>query len=132
LGLRSMNGIQFCLRDDVPLAPGHSLFLDAPFGLTSLSQAQFWPGVRLASRGDGTVNGVLSVDIADWETPGILYGKPASQLTAEEVKEEVWAQLKGSLPDALDDDNLATWFLDPAIVAPNPSKTVNLEPLLIN
>jgi len=30
------------------------------------------------------------------------------------------------------DQNLVTWFLDPAIEFPNPSTVSNLEPLLIN
>ena len=32
----------------------------------------------------------------------------------------------------LDEANIHTWFLDSDIVFPNPSATVNLEPLLIN
>ena len=34
--------------------------------------------------------------------------------------------------DELAQVNVVDWFLDPAIVQPNPSETVNLEPLLIN
>jgi hypothetical protein len=40
-----------------------------------------WPE-GLANYGDGLVGGILSVDISDWETPGILYGKEAMQCTA--------------------------------------------------
>jgi 15-cis-phytoene desaturase len=46
--------------------------------------------VNLADFGDGRVGGILSVDISDWETPGIVYGKPAMQCSATKSKNEVW------------------------------------------
>ena len=131
-----MNGIQFYLRSDVPIVRGHAIYVDTPFALTSISQAQFWT-TPLTDYGDGTVNGCLSVDVSDWETPGILYNKPAMQLSPEEIKNEVWAQLRRSLdadPDAsgINDANLAAWHLDRDIRFPNPHDAVNLEPLLVN
>jgi hypothetical protein len=82
------------------------------------------------------VAGILSVDISDWEAKGIVHGKQAMFCSKEEVRDEVWAQLKASLNDAgidvLDDANVLGWFLDPAIVYPNPTEATNLEPLLIN
>ena len=136
LQTRWMNGIQFYLRRDVPLVRGHTIYLDSPWALTSVSQRQFWTGVDLATFGDGSVAGILSVDISEWEAPGVLYARPAMQCTATEIKEEVWAQLKqhlnvdGSIQ--LDDADLVTWFLDPDIQFPNPTMATNLEPLLIN
>jgi 15-cis-phytoene desaturase len=131
-----MNGIQFYLAQDVPLDFGHTLYADSPWALTSVSQRQFWPPGRLANYGDGLVGGILSVDISDWETPGILYGKEAMQCTALEVKNEVWAQMKSHLnvggAEVIRDDNLLRWFLDPDVLFPNPSAVTNLEPLLIN
>jgi len=139
-----MNGIQFYLAQDVPLDFGHTLYADSPWALTSVSQRQFWTPGRLANYGDGLVGGILSVDISDWETPGILYGKEAMQCTALEVKNEVWAQMKLHLnvegnvegnsggAEVLRDDNLLSWFLDPDVLFPNPSAVTNLEPLLIN
>jgi 15-cis-phytoene desaturase len=131
-----MNGIQFYLAQDVPLDFGHTLYADSPWALTSVSQRQFWTPGRLANYGDGLVGGILSVDISDWETPGILYGKEATKCTAAEVKNEVWAQMKAHLniggAEILRDDNLLSWFLDPDVVFPNPSAVTNLEPLLIN
>jgi uncharacterized protein with NAD-binding domain and iron-sulfur cluster len=56
--------------------------------------------------------------------------------TADEIKAEVWAQLKDHLNDGahavLEDANLAATFLDEDITFPNPSKAVNAEPLLVN
>ena len=136
LQTRWMNGIQFYLKSDVPLVHGHANFLDAPWALTSISQRQFWPGVEFSGLGDGNVGGILSVDISDWDAPGVLYGKPAKLCTAEEIKNEVWAQLKAHLNtggvEQISDSNLHSWFVDPDIQLPNPSAAVNAEPLLIN
>src|SRR4029077_14648926 len=92
--------------------------------------------VDLSQYGDGTVSGILSVDISDWEAPGVVFGKPARELSAEQIKEEVWTQLKQHLNDSgsapIDDANLVAWFLDPDIEFPNPGAATNAEPLLIN
>ena len=129
---RWMNGVLFYLRRDVPLVPGHVIYVDAPWALTSISQAQFWPAVDLTQRGDGSVHGILSVDVSDWETPGILYGKPAMDCSHDEILAEVWAQLKAHLGDVLQDDDVAFRFIDTDIQTPNPHRDVNLEPLLVN
>jgi uncharacterized protein with NAD-binding domain and iron-sulfur cluster len=130
---RWMNGIMFYLDADVPLVAGHAIYIDSPWALTSISQAQFWPGVDLERLGDGRVESVLSVDVSDWETPAPRLGKVASACTKDEIAEEVWAQLKDHLDHAeLVDANRLGWFLDPDIEFPNPSKATNAEPLLIN
>jgi uncharacterized protein with NAD-binding domain and iron-sulfur cluster len=127
-----MNGIQFYLNDDAPIAPGHQIYLDSPWALTSVSQAQFWPDVDLSRFGDGNIRGVISVVISDWETPG-LNGKPARECTRREIRDEVWDQLKRSLnvqgADVLEDEDLVHWFLDPAI---DPLLRTNTEPLFVN
>lgn len=113
-----MNGIQFFLKEDVPLAHGHTIYLDSPWALTSISQRQFWAGYDLADFGDGSVKGVISVDISNWHQVGNTVGKPAKYCTSDEIKTEVWEELKRS--HALDeqpltDDMLYCWFLDPDI-----------------
>ena len=72
-----MNGIMFYLDRDLPLVHGHTVYIDSPWALTSISQAQFWPAVELEEMGDGRVGGILSVDVSDWEAPGIVHGKQA-------------------------------------------------------
>jgi len=132
-----MNGIQFYLATDQPLTNGHAVYLDSNWALTSISQRQFWRNYDLSAYGDGRVGGVLSVDISNWTAPGNFNGKPAMAATSrEEIKDEVWAQLKAALNATghvqLEDGNLVDWFLDPDIQLPNPSTVTNLEPLLIN
>ncbi len=137
LQVRWMNGLMFYLHRDVPLVHGHSIYIDSAWALTSISQRQFWPHFDLHAMGDGDVGGLLSVDISDWEAPGVFTarGKIARRCSKEEVAAEAWDQLKASLNDGaqvLADDNRAAWFLDPDIVPPNPTDATNLEPLLVN
>ncbi len=136
LKTRWMNGIQFYLSKDEPLVHGHVIYLDSPWALTSISQRQFWTNTDLSQYGDGTVRGILSVDISDWEAPGVVWSKPARECSAEQIKEEVWTQLQQHMNDSgakpIDDANLVAWFLDPDIEFPNPGEATNAEPLLIN
>ncbi len=135
LRTRWMNGVMFYLDRDVPVVHGHSLYIDSLWALTSISQRQFWPDVGFEQLGDGQVEGILSVDVSDWEAVG-NNGKQAMYCSSEEVCDEVWTQLKRSLNDAgidvLEDANVLHAFLDPDIVYPNPTAAENLEPLLVN
>jgi 15-cis-phytoene desaturase len=128
-----MNGIQFYLDREDPLCNGHVIYLDSPWALTSISQRQFWRQ-GLENRGNGKCRDILSVDISDWNTPGNLYGKPAIQCTAEEIRAEVWQQITQQVPLGVAPNGLEVidWFLDPDISFPNPTQAANLEPLLIN
>lgn len=130
-----MNGIQIYLTEDVPLAHGHTIYVDSPWALTSISQAQFWDQVDLAGFGDGTVRGIISVDISEWEQKG-LNGKAAKECTAEEIKAEVWEQLKRSVNygdvEILKDEQLHSWSLDPDLRFRADGATLNEEPLLVN
>lgn len=136
--VRWMNGIQFFLFKDVPITHGHLLFADTPWALTGISEAQFWSEEHLPNCGDGTVNGILSVCISDWETAGILFNKPALKCTRQEIVQEVWAQIKASVNVGgqvlLDDANVHSHFLDPDLVQ-HADGTVHLtdaEPLFVN
>lgn len=134
-----MNGIQFFLNR-MPSLPvhGHVAFLDTPWALTSIDQGLFW-NTNIAQRyGDGRTKDVYSVDISDFFTPGILYGKPAVECTPTQIATEVWAQMKRALnrpgKTVLSDDMIVRWFLDPAIHYPSGlgRAAANREPLLIN
>jgi uncharacterized protein with NAD-binding domain and iron-sulfur cluster len=131
-----MAGIQFYLRRKVDITRGHLTFLDAPWALTALSQAQFWGGRDFArDYGDGTAVDCFSVDISDWDTKGILYGKPAKKCTREEIAAEVWAQIKQhhTAGDQLSDGIVHSWFLDPGIAwVKGRRENRNDTPLLVN
>ena len=128
-----MTGVMFYLDTDVPLEHGHAIFIDSEWALTAISQRQFWPAVDLEQRGDGRVEGILSVDVSAWDVPGRVTGKVAKACTKDEIRQEVWAQLVDHIDDgSLTESNVVTWFLDPAIEFPNPGEATNAEPLLIN
>ncbi len=133
-----MNGIQFFLKRDAPLTKGHMAYMSSPWSLTSINQAQFWRRHDLPRDfGDGTVKDILSVDISDWDAKGIRFGKPAKECSRQEIAEEVWAQIKASVNDRrggkLRDEDLHSWYLDPAIQwSASAGSNTNEEPLLIN
>lgn len=132
-----MAGIQFFLRTPTPITPGHMAYMGTSWALTSISQAQFWRRDIPADYGDGTVADCLSVDISDWDTPGILYGRPAKRCSREEIAREVWAQMRACLDDTgeavLRDEDLAAWSLDPGIHwDPAAGAHANDTPLLVN
>ena len=160
-----MNGAQFYLNDDsefLDKQKGHVIYIDSAWSLTSISQIQFWTDFDVEKHGNGQVRSILSVDISDWESEGILFGKPAMSCTKEEIRKEVWAQLQQSLNVGevrlKDWEEIGvTWYLDRDIHthvkgdAPHEdairlpangrladksladlSGTINTEPLLIN
>jgi uncharacterized protein with NAD-binding domain and iron-sulfur cluster len=131
-----MNGIQYFLNRPPSLqVKGHVAFLETPWALTAIDQGLFWKRNIAQQYGAGNVVDVYSVDISDFFTPGILYGKPASECTPAQIAHEVWAQMKQELSGygetPLTDDQIVTWFLDPALGFGSGS-TTNSEPLLIN
>ena len=128
-----MNGVQFYLDSDVPLERGHAIFIDSDWALTAISQAQFWPDVDLEERYNGRVDGILSVDVSEWDRPSKRTGMKAKECTREEIFDEVWAQMDDHIDNgSLDHANIVARFLDPAIEFPAQGKITNFDPLLIN
>ncbi|NLU71262.1 NAD(P)-binding protein [Streptomyces sp. HNM0575] len=132
-----MVGVQFYLREPVSVVHGHADYIDSPWSLTSIHQAQFWDGRDFrADYGDGRAADCLSVCVSEWDEPGILYGKTAKECTREEVRAETWAQLKAALNDdgkkVLDDANVHTWFMDPAVTGIGGPHPANREQLLVH
>jgi uncharacterized protein with NAD-binding domain and iron-sulfur cluster len=137
LRTRWMNGIVYYLDRDLGAVRGHTIYIDSPWALTSISQPQFWQRQFQPDRlGDGRARGILSVDVSDWEAMGSGIPKQAMFCTRDEITGEVWHQLKESLDDdatrELEEVDVLSSFLDPSIVHPNPTEATNLEPLLIN
>jgi len=144
-----MNGIQFYLKKDVPMIHGHMIHIDTPWALTSISQSQFWQSFKWPAVGNGTVNGILSVDLSEWGSEwngkvvgkGVIYHKVARDCTREEIKKEVWEQLKMSVNLAgqrpiLEDEDVEHIFMDPDIEddvdRSNPTLYQDAEPLYID
>ncbi|MER5557698.1 FAD-dependent oxidoreductase [Streptomyces sp. NPDC002506] len=132
-----MTGIQFYLSERPDIVHGHVDCIDSQWSLTAIAQAEHWPQHPFAAAyGDGSVADCLSVDISEWDKPGILYGKTAKQCTREEVAREVWAQLKAALNDTgktvLSDSKLHSWFLDPGVSGIGTPDPRNEDELLIH
>ncbi|MBF6065009.1 FAD-dependent oxidoreductase [Nocardia terpenica] len=130
-----MNGLQLFVTQRLDLGHGYNIYLDAPWRLTSYTQKAFWPGDYASKYGDGSIVDGLTIDIADWDTPGLLFGKPAKMCTRDEIYREVWAQLTAALDDdgrvALPDGIVRRWQLDPGITWAD-GQNHNDEPLLVN
>ena len=131
-----MNGIQIFLRQPLNLGNGHVAYAAQPWALTSINQAQFWKGTDFSrTYGNGQVKDCLSMCISAWDVPGILYGKPARECTHEEIFNEVKAQLRKAIPwgpIVINDANIHSYFIDPAITGNGTPDVKNDEPLLIN
>jgi uncharacterized protein with NAD-binding domain and iron-sulfur cluster len=132
-----MVGVQFYLNRKVDIAAGHIAFVDAPWSVTALTQAQFWKHRDFArDYGNGQVVECLSADVSDWDAPGIVYGKPAKRCTRDQVIKETWEQMKAALNDTdvrLRDGDLVTAHVDPGVQW-DPARQANRNdtPLLVN
>lgn len=131
-----MNGVQFFLSRDIPLASGHIVFANAPWAVTAISQAQFWNQTDLSKYGNGKVRGVLSCVISNWQAKGDYSKKAAMFCTREEIKHEIWSEVKAHLNDMgetiIRDEDLVDWYLADSIRHLDDGTVVNDEPLLIN
>lgn len=131
-----MVGIQYYLKRPADITHGHMTFIDSPWALTALTQAQFWEDRDFArDYGDGSVVDCLSVDISNWNAPGMLYGKPAKRCTPREISREVLAQIRWhhTAGDQLPRGIVHSWFLDPGIQwRPRLGRNTNATPLLVN
>ncbi|MGV0852388.1 hydroxysqualene dehydroxylase [Mycolicibacterium phlei] len=128
-----MNGLMCYLKRRVDVTKGHVNYVDSGWAITSISQEQFWRK-PFRQYGDGTVDDCLSAIISDWTTPGNFNGKSARDCTPPEIAREAWAQIKAHLNDTdkvIDDEDLHSWFLDPAIIDPGTPNVRNDEPLFI-
>jgi 15-cis-phytoene desaturase len=95
-----MTGVQFYLKRDVPVVDGHVAYVESPWAATSVSQAQYWAPRDFKQRyGLGEVDGILSVDVSDWETAGRIHRKRADRCTRAEIEEELIEQIGAVLTD---------------------------------
>lgn len=139
LEYRWMNGVMLYLKECDRLVRGHTIYIDSPWALTSISQQQFWNWADLGTVKGEKVADVLSVDVSDWDSIGILHKRPAKRCSRDEIVDEVKAQIRAHLkktgsPGALDEDKIIDCYVDEDIKDPNPpeAERVNAEPLLIN
>ncbi|ACC41401.1 conserved hypothetical oxidoreductase [Mycobacterium marinum M] len=109
IALESSNGLQFFLRDIPPTWPAHvrpgvvGTHFESEWALVSVLQGEgFWADVALPA---GTKY-VLSITWSDVDTPGPVFGRPASECTPDEIATECLAQC------GLDRSHIAGWHID--------------------
>lgn len=131
-----MVGIQFFLKRPVELTHGHVTFIDSPWALTALTQGQFWSDRVIADDyGDGDVVDILSVDISNWDAPGVLSDRTGKQSRPHEIAAEVLAQIRrhDTAAAVLGEGIIHSWFLDPGVQwQPRRRRNRNATPLLVN
>lgn len=118
--LAVMAGLQVFLEKDVSICRGHQMLLDSDWGLTSISQRQFWRDAHAQKLKKHGIGGLISIDISSWDLGrkgGI--GSPASlaaQNRTFEIFEEVLRQLRSGLgSDGLEvgpRGNVLGWHLE--------------------
>ncbi|MFI1578608.1 FAD-dependent oxidoreductase [Embleya sp. NPDC020630] len=122
------------LRRPTPITHGHVACMDSPWAITSIGQAQFRRGDFAATYGDGSVQDILSLDLCDWDDPGIVYGVNARK-SPRQIVDEVPAQVRANLDDGatlVPDAQIHSWFLDPGITDAGLPSAANDELLLVN
>ncbi len=135
LSVRWAAGIQYYLRRPTPLARGHVIYVDSPWALLSISEAQFWPESDLArDYGDGSAAECLSVAISDLDIPGAVFGRAARDMSPDEIARDVWVQMQQHFDRAgeprLADGDVVSWHLDPGlVVGPSGTLVEDLDPL---
>lgn len=140
-----MNGIQFYLTKKLDIVQGHIVLTDSPWSLTAISQLQFWKDFNATKYGNGEVQAIISVDISEWEKPGVIpykdgngntVYKPAKDCNREEVFADVWEQMKMSFNvdgnQMLEDKDVYMIHLDGDIKFGSNDVSGNEEPLLVN
>ncbi|MDX1511199.1 MAG: FAD-dependent oxidoreductase [Nitriliruptorales bacterium] len=114
-----LNGLQIYLNELTPLAKGHVLCVDSPWVVSVIAQGQFWRKDFASSWGDGTARDCLSAVISNWNSPGVVFGKPARECSDEEILTEVWTQLKAHVNSergaVLTDHLLHSFQIDPGL-----------------
>jgi len=137
-----MNGVQYYLKEDIPIIRGHIHTTFSPWSLAVVSQKQFWDNKDIpynwTNIGDGRIKGIISICISGWNNNGTKEGpsrgKTALECTKQEIIDEVWYQLHLGIPKLINKDwrNQAYYsFLDPAIEHIN-GRNINEEPLYID
>jgi len=128
--LQHLSGIQYYFTTDVRFVPGHTVYPDTAWGLSSISQPQFW--TRRRGWWDG-YGGILSVDIGDFYTASPRLGRPAWECSRDEIAHETWAQIKETLRDPSQIPDPILFHLDDNLVFGLAGGILHNEtPLLIN
>jgi len=117
--LRHMVGLQFYFNQDIRNVRGHSFYIDSPWGITAISQPQFWARRPRSNENYlGVISAILTswkttVDVRDWEGK-FRYDEPktAWECDEEELASEVWHQILDTIKLDVPEDSLPkpVWY----------------------
>ncbi|MEO7327221.1 MAG: FAD-dependent oxidoreductase, partial [Minicystis sp.] len=136
---QTFTGIQYYFEHDFKLVRGHVYFPDTEWGLSAISQGQFW--WHSQSSLPKEIRGILSVDIGACRSKSSYTGKTLVESTSNEIYEEVWRQIKSSLRTTRGTTSLVTslplpeprrYHLDQNLVMGIKGLQTNRTPFLIN
>lgn len=115
LNTEASSGIQFFNKnpDDGLFPRGWTAFLDSPWAIVGLYQSKsIWRERELKP----PVKGILTLAWSNFDLPGVVHNKPAKECTAEEMKDEILAQMalhKGG--EFVKQLQIHSWHVDPEI-----------------
>lgn len=89
--LRDLSGIQFYFDRQARIGTAHTYYLDATWGLSSISQIAYW---RERMGRESAFLGQLSVDIGRWYWHGEGIRTSAWRTSRQQIAEEVWDQVR--------------------------------------
>lgn len=89
-------GVQYYFEHDFKLVRGHVYLPDTEWGLSAVSQGQFWPRRAIPDPASG-IRGVLSIDIGNCNRKSSYNHRTVMDCTREQLAREVWRQFTDSL-----------------------------------
>lgn len=106
------NGVQLYLKGKYLVPNGITRYEDSPWGLLSCHQnASFWHAMHFAP----PVTSILSTIISNWEKPGIVYQKPVTECSPDEIIDEIVAQINMHRSVSLGRTNVHDFCIDSSV-----------------
>lgn len=95
---QTFTGVQFYFDHDFRLVRGHVFFPDTEWGLSAISQEQFWAAPEIVDEDGNKLRGILSVDVGDCRRASSYTGRSVQEtLSGQEFATEVWRQIEQAL-----------------------------------
>jgi hypothetical protein len=137
---QTFSGIQYYLSEDFKLVRGYVYFPDSEWGLSAVSQSQFWwlTEGRFLPR---SVRGVFSVDVGNTQRKSAFTRKSFVESDPGEIEREIWRQVGDGLRSTRGPTSIVTnlpvparidFHLDQNLQFARDGLRANLVPFLVN
>lgn len=120
-----LNGMQLYLTGNYSIIPGVTRFADSPWDITATYQdSSLWPNTDFPH----PIKAILSVIVANWQTPGSVYHKPITECSPEEIICEIIQQISQHQRVQLNPTHVHAYHIDKSIrFSEDNSKIVTVE-----